>query len=442
MLKLFNAFIKAAFPSEAFPPSTPDTPSEVAPTLKTPIPSTPAVKYKRRWGAELYELIFEHGLSIKNYDPHGMTEKLTLAWLTPTARRLRQAFKYCWGPYSMFYSPYETKEAFYAACAVDSGANIIACSLGLWVFFPAFWWLWVIFILGSTGLIIYASPQIDVWDEEYAVRVTPQTWAQKFEDYKQFSFVLNSESSYQLQALQKLKFLDTDFVAHQYMQVLQVRCLEDDYPEWPTLARRHKINFIANTLAESVALNQNPLIYFAELPIRPNFSLKQFRDDVLLLDDARTDNGTCEFFISFAFWAPRTINSRKRYAQFWGPARVFRWPYLYAGSWLREFIMAFFMWMLILGAIALYYAVYLGSKYWLVTLIPVGAGLVGIWVLKFSSESWSEAGVFDLLPPALPVTSIGLRRRYGWVSKFCKTPRYDFGFFLYLWLFTVFDRFK
>jgi hypothetical protein len=38
-----------------------------------------ANKGKREWGPELYEFFFEHLLSIKNFDPNGLTEKLTLA---------------------------------------------------------------------------------------------------------------------------------------------------------------------------------------------------------------------------------------------------------------------------------------------------------------------------------------------------------------------------
>lgn len=50
---------------------------------------------KRQWGPELYEFFCEHLLSIKNFDPNGLTEKLTIAWLTPTASKLRKASQKC-----------------------------------------------------------------------------------------------------------------------------------------------------------------------------------------------------------------------------------------------------------------------------------------------------------------------------------------------------------
>jgi hypothetical protein len=64
----------------------------------------------RQWGAELYEFFIEYNLNINSYDTHGLTEKLTIAWLTPRARKKRANSKYTWGPYGLFSNCYGSKE--------------------------------------------------------------------------------------------------------------------------------------------------------------------------------------------------------------------------------------------------------------------------------------------------------------------------------------------
>jgi len=48
----------------------------------------------RNWRAELYELFIEYNLNIKGFDTNGLTEKLTIAWLTTSARAARARSRY------------------------------------------------------------------------------------------------------------------------------------------------------------------------------------------------------------------------------------------------------------------------------------------------------------------------------------------------------------
>lgn len=50
---------------------------------------------KRQWSKELDEFFLEHLLSVRNHDPNGITEKLTIAWATPATRRLRKLSNGC-----------------------------------------------------------------------------------------------------------------------------------------------------------------------------------------------------------------------------------------------------------------------------------------------------------------------------------------------------------
>lgn len=120
--------------------------------------------------------------------------------------------------------------------------------------------------------------------------------------------------------------------------------VELENPEWPLLARKEKIDLVASWLSSLIDLKKGPAGRFFPLKNKKyKFSFKAFRDDVLLLNDAREHNGQCEFFISFAFLAPRSIKARRLDGGFWGPLQAARRPFISAGGLLREAILSIFL---------------------------------------------------------------------------------------------------
>ena len=113
----------------------------------------PTIRYKRRWKEELYELFFKHILSIDNYDTRGLTEKLTLAWLTPTARKLRAQFKACWGPYGVLLKQSQTRGGFFAGLGLELGATLTALAL-------------VSLLWCQLSLVFIPYPRVEFWDIE------------------------------------------------------------------------------------------------------------------------------------------------------------------------------------------------------------------------------------------------------------------------------------
>jgi hypothetical protein len=85
--------------------------------------------------------------------------------------------------------------------------------------------------------------------------------------------------------------------------------VELENPEWPILARRAKLNFIASSLAsvgslESLMPALPPKIADADL------SLTTLVEDVLLLQYGKELNGQGEFLISFAFLSAEAARVR------------------------------------------------------------------------------------------------------------------------------------
>lgn len=115
---------------------------------------------KRQWWKELDEFFLEHLLSVRNHDPNGITEKLTIAWATPATRRLRKLSNGCWGPYGMFFNQYGTKESFYAACLLDLGATLIALGIAVLLLRPYLFFLSL--ILTALGLYIIIDNMTEV----------------------------------------------------------------------------------------------------------------------------------------------------------------------------------------------------------------------------------------------------------------------------------------
>jgi hypothetical protein len=167
--------------------------------------------------------------------------------------------------------------------------------------------------------------------------------------------------------------------------------IELENPEWPMLARKKKIDLVASWLSDTIEVNEESLKrLFPHKDVRYKFSFRAFRDDVLLLNDAREHNGQCEFFISFAFLAPRSIRGRKLDGGFWGPIQAARRPFVSPGGLLREAILSAFLWLSSIGIGLLYYTYHLGLVYWLVSAALITAGLVGAIYVKNSVEDWYD----------------------------------------------------
>lgn len=118
-------------------------------------------KAKRQWGPEMYEFVFEHVMSVKNYDPNGLTEKITLAWLTPTGSRLRRAYHRCYGPFGIFINQYGSREGLYHACVMEVGANLVALGLAVLALRPMWWPLYLVLFITGACLILLSAPEID-----------------------------------------------------------------------------------------------------------------------------------------------------------------------------------------------------------------------------------------------------------------------------------------
>jgi hypothetical protein len=400
-------------------------------------PGNPQIAGGRQWGAELYEFFFEHLLSIKNFDPNGLTEKLTLAWLTPTASRLRKSGGKCWGPYGLFINQYGSKEAFYYACVMEAGANLIALSLGTLVLRPTWWALYLILFLMGTCLILLSMPQIDFWDVDCEINVKPETWAMRLKKYKDVCHTLNKNKTWA--ALNDTQPLDTDIVSYPYVKRKEGSFIELENPEWPVVARRRKVDLIASCLSGLIPINKVSMgKLFPHRNTKFRFSFRAFRDDVLLLNDAREHNGQCEFFISFAFLAPRSIKARKLDGGFWGPLHTARRPFVSSGGLLREVILSAFLWLSSIGLGLLYYTYHLGLVYWVVSSCFIGLGLIGALGIKNSVEDWYDDDLWGGVPPAYP-TRVGNRaRKYKIYNDKIRVPGLNSGFVLHVLYFSNF----
>jgi CHASE2 domain-containing sensor protein len=91
-----------------------------------------------------------------------MTEKLTLAWLTPTARRLRALFKACWGPYGILLAQSQTRRGFYANLALEAGSNLIAIGFVSLVWHHLLWLpIPLLSILAGSIIVFISYPCIE-----------------------------------------------------------------------------------------------------------------------------------------------------------------------------------------------------------------------------------------------------------------------------------------
>ncbi len=140
---------------------------------------TRAAGPKRNWGAELYEL-YEYGLSLAYVDTIGFTEKLTLAWFTPSAMANRKKSKAAWGPCGVFVNYWRSGPEFWAAARADVGAWLVALGVAAVFLFPpqAPYWLFIALLAGvplGASLIAATAPELGFWDISYELWVTPTT---------------------------------------------------------------------------------------------------------------------------------------------------------------------------------------------------------------------------------------------------------------------------
>lgn len=356
--------------------------AEGGPRTETPA----APKAKRQWGPELYEFVFEHVMSVKNYDPNGLTEKITLAWLTPTGSRLRRAYHRCYGPYGIFINQYGSGEGLYYACVMELGASLVALGLAVLALRPLWWPFSLVLFVAGAHLILVSATQMDFWDVECEVRLKPKSLADRFEDYKRFCE--SADSRVVLESLEKVEPLGTDFVPAPKLGKAELPFIELENPEWSVISRKARLNFIASQIAASLDLRRVTEGRLIKTKIlRSRFNLKFLRDDFLLLNDARELNGQCEYLISFAWLAPRSIKSRRRDGGFCGPLYAVRLPFVSAGGLVRAMILSALLWLASIGLVLLWYTCRLGLVYWIVSGTLIVVGLTGIFAVKRGIEN-------------------------------------------------------
>lgn len=73
----------------------------------------------------MYEYIF----CLEQHDSAGLTEKVTLAWLTREARTSRKAFAPCWGVYGLFARTAPTNQGFWGDVWFEVGLGFMALGL-------------------------------------------------------------------------------------------------------------------------------------------------------------------------------------------------------------------------------------------------------------------------------------------------------------------------
>lgn len=400
-------------------------------------------EYKREWGPELYEYFVEHLLSINNYDPKGLTEKLTLAWLTPTAKSLRKASGKGWGPYGGFFSPYVKIENFHAVCILDLGITIFALGLVIPIVKFSFWFISLPLFYCGGYLIVVSTPEVDFWDGWYWSET--KTWDEIYQSYDDFC------DSKAAKTVAKLEPFGTDILLCQYSSGVASPEIEWGAPEWAVIARKKKINQTAAWLCKFIFnKNKKPKQLKKLLPPKKRvlkFSFKGWRDKTLLIERAREQNGQGVHFISCAFLAPRSVDGREREGWHWGPLHTLKWPFRTPGGLLRELILSFYMYVLVTGLLSFYYTYALGLVYLACSFGLVLIGIGGIVYLKKSVEDWFDEEVFGGIPAAYPQISGAHSYKYKIFHKEIKPQRLapnpepsKAGFMVYLSFFSNFFK--
>ncbi len=212
-------------------------------------------------------------------------------------------------------------------------------------------------------------------------------------------------------AVMELEVLPSDLTSEVYCVHWAKRPLELENPEWPVLARRAKLVFIASALSDV----DNRQRFLLPLPFEneDDFTLSTFVEDALLLNDGREVNGQGEFLISCAFAANEAVRVRGLDGGYWGPLYAFRRFFRSPGALLREIWMAALLWLIAIGLVMLPCLWYRGPAYWLLSVSFILVGLAGAWASKDSTESWLDEGFEGALPGDYPVRMQRRPRRYA-----------------------------
>jgi len=183
MMAFFN-FIKNVFDKTIGDQQFDEPVENKSPVVE--VPKSNDEQKPRQWKAELYEYFIDHLLTVWNFDPNGLTEKLTIAWATPSCRRLRRESGRCWGPYGLFYNPYNSEESFRAACFLDFGATLVSLGLAILILRPRFFPITLILISVGLYLIVYNMPNIDYWNDECGGGDRPDSVLKQYNTYVSF----------------------------------------------------------------------------------------------------------------------------------------------------------------------------------------------------------------------------------------------------------------
>lgn len=281
--------------------------------------------------------------------------------------------------------------------------------------------------------------EVDYWDEECELRGKPDPWSKRYEDY--VAFCSDFDKRPRWEDIKELQLLDSDVI------ITDTACpinlypykMEWDIPEWPLLSRKRELNEVADFLAD--ALCTNPRLARQVLGFKPKmcrFSLKAFIKDLLLLDKAKEGNGMCEYFFSFAFLSPKAIKERRERTDAIGPLSSMRWPFASPGGVLREALLSFLLFLVSIGLILMFYSYGLNQAYFMAGLILTWLGLIGIFLIKNTIESWYKDSLWGVLPSPYPRYFKNRSLRYKALRKSPIKPGLNRGLVFYIFYFSNF----
>ena len=191
-------------------------------------------------------------------------------------------------------------------------------------------------------------------------------------------------------------------------------------PEWASLSRSKKLGAVSAFLVGPCLTDKNLVASaLSDKEDAGNFSLRELWDDTLLLNDARSPIGYCEFFFSFAFLASRTIDDRRKERNLWGPLASLKWPFLYPGTFIYERFLSVGLWLGSVGAVLVFYFFNGSRLYFLIGCLLTLVGALISLSAGSKLENWLDASALGLLPPAFPYNTKG----WYWHTQF-KTSHY------------------
>jgi hypothetical protein len=409
------------------------------------------------WGDAARE-IFKTGLSLRYVDSHGLTERFTLAWLSPRARAMRKRSPAAQGPWGAFVSLSTTHAGRWAHFRFEMYLNLCVGSLFAVLFtFPALWSPIFLAVAVASGLAaIELLPQLEGLDTDVFVDLEATTR----EDLEQ----------------DLLGWLEEESAAAKPNEVggrccptcdrlnraeaegrLGPRWLDDEsglgdaqgqkdsggaghadagsvdgfqspltyHPEAPTLGRREALERLAwalTLLAKEVGMTAADA-HSSPVRARPaNINRwvefkQEMREEAwkaLQYEVSYGGHGHTEILISLPFLLPEAIRFRRRFAEnrCYGPLGAMWWPYRYSGGFRRDAALELaVLGILAGGAIAVWGALSLSplSALWWRSvcggLVILLCGLLGSFALAGSVENWGDSidlPIIDLFRNSIP----------------------------------------